>query len=132
MAVNKSRFYKFLFSLNGDGLMMIFSNNSTRSTGRSAERKALTVTETSSGPVDSGRVVIICREDQPIVSNVERKQYLIIFRFESAGRLKSQGQCKNCEGNLPHYCTKGSDTGDRVTRDESQNFSISIECQVSP
>ena len=48
------------------------------SIGRSAERKGLTVIETSSGPVDSGRAVaIICRENQPIVSNVEQKQYLI-------------------------------------------------------
>lgn len=41
-------------------------------------RSALTVIETSSEPVDPGRAVaIIYREDQLIVSNVERQQYLI-------------------------------------------------------
>lgn len=44
-------------SLNGEGSMTTFSRSSINSMGRSAERNALTVIETSSGSVHSGSAV---------------------------------------------------------------------------
>jgi hypothetical protein len=57
IAVRRRSFLRLLLSLNADGSRTIFSRSSMSSVGRSAERKALTVTETSSASVDSGTAV---------------------------------------------------------------------------
>jgi hypothetical protein len=58
-AVKRRRFCRFLLLLNGEGSMMIFSNSSVSSIGRSADGRALMVIETSSGSVHSGRAAAI-------------------------------------------------------------------------